>query len=241
MGLFKKIAEWKRLHENRQSHCTRDQTPFFDIAAKYLPSDKNATIVDIGTGTGAFPNHLGLSDKYENLYLLDGNKNSIKKLKEKYPKAETWQASDRMPFSDGSVNFLHSGHLVEHLDPGGFYSVLKEIDRVICKNGILVISTPLLWENFYTSLTHVKPYNPEVLLNYLCQDYGYPTKDQISKNFTKVKIVYRYRVFNQEEGAFWSSNHLIIEYLIQILNRFVYRLGFRKYEKNGYTIILKKV
>ena len=60
------------------------------------------------------------------------------------------------------------------------------MDRCLKNNGYIIISTPLLWYGFYDDLSHVKPYNPEVLLKYFCY---FPdtilTREHISKNYIK--------------------------------------------------------
>ena len=64
-------------------NCTLSHIPFFKISSKYLPSNRNSLIIDIGSGNGSFATYCNTSDKYMNLYLLDGNPVTVSKLKKK--------------------------------------------------------------------------------------------------------------------------------------------------------------
>ena len=142
------LNNW-RISNSCSNYSQMVREPYFDIAAKYLPKDIGAIVVDIGAGNGYFADYLHLKEKYKNIYLLDGNKDTIQELRnKKYKKATYYVAPSRLPFKKDEVEFIHCSHFIEHLLPDELYIFLREINRIIKPGGILVISTPMLWGGF---------------------------------------------------------------------------------------------
>lgn len=234
----RKYKSWKKSYHFRRYYCTIDRRPFYDIAAKYLPTDESAIIVDIGSGEGQFTGYLNLVNKYKNLFLLDGNSFTIKNMRSKFWNAILYKAPEKLPFESATVSYIHCSHLIEHLFPKELYQFLKEVDRVLDKDGIFVVSSPMLWSGFYGDLSHVKPYNPDVILNYLCRRSKNRSVDIISENYTKLELIYRYTNLELDEGL--GSNLQLVDFMIQIAKWLFSKLGLKKYVKNGYTLVLKK-
>jgi len=229
---------WYRFYKMRKLYCTGSRYPFYALAGKYLPENKKAFILDIGSGSGKFERQLGLKDRYENLFLLDGNENTVQNLKKEYSNVLLYKAGTQLPFKEKTIDYIHSSHLIEHLDRDDFYGFLQQINSVLMVGGVAVISSPLLWSRFYNDLSHVRPYNPSILYNYLCSKTDSPTRQPISGNYKVENIVYRYRIDDFDEG--WGSNLIILDLLIYLTKKVLYRLGLRKYVKTGYTIVLRK-
>jgi SAM-dependent methyltransferase len=240
--MFNKIKSfykgWRIPFEERRKYCTMDRFPFYDIAAEYLPEDKESIVVDIGAGNGSFVKHLNLSDRYKNLYLLDGNRDSVDKLKSIGKNAILYTAPDKLPFNDNSVSFIHCSHLVEHLDDHQLYAFLREIDRVLLSGGLLVISSPLLWDKFYDDLSHKKPYNPSVFIKYLGNVSDNYTRETISTKYEVQKLVYRYYISDLNCGV--HSKFAICDFFISLLRKACLKVGFANYKKNGFTLVLRK-
>lgn len=233
-----KFKKWNQSRQSKKFSLVKNRLPFFKIAEKYLPSNKESIIVDIGSGEGDFENYLNLPGRYKNLYLLDGNILTIDKIKNKFKNAILYRAPQKLPFDDSTVIYIHCGHLIEHLTSNELYQFLIEINRVLARNGIFVVSSPMLWRGFYDDLSHVRPYNPEVLINYLCKESKNRSAEIISEDFSILELVYRYYILELDEG--WGSNNFLIDFIIQILKRFLSILSIRKYGRNGYTLVLKK-
>lgn len=231
-------TRWYRTFRERTQYATHDRFPFYEIAAKYLPVDEEALVADVGAGNASFAEHLNLKDRYDNLHLLDANPDTVEHLKRRYPHVHLYQAPDRLPFEAGAVAFLHCSHLIEHLRHEALYSFLKEVDRVLAAHGVTVISTPLLWEGFYDDLSHVKPYSPKVLKNYLCTYGGNRTAQSISTEYTIQELVYRYRA--QEPFRYLGSCNPLLDFLIQASRKAIRQLGIRVFERTGYTVVLRK-
>lgn len=237
-SVVEKYKSWKKSYHFRIYYCTIDRRPFYAISAKYLPADESAIIVDIGSGEGQFADHLNLAIKYKNLFLLDGNRSTIENIKGRFRNVILFRVSEKLPFQSATVNYIHCSHLIEHLYPKELYQFLKEVDRVLDKDGIFVVSSPMLWSGFYDNLSHVKPYNPDVILSYLCRRSKNRSTDIISENYNKLELIYRYTNLDLNEGL--GSNLQVMDLVIQFAKRIFSRLGLKKYAKNGYTLVLKK-
>ena len=81
-------------------------------------------------------------------------------------------------------------HVLEHLPPLNVYSSLLELDASTRKGGILVLAGPLEWPGFWSDLTHVRPYNPEVFLRYLCSMTSDNSMPPVSQAYEPLELVY---------------------------------------------------
>lgn len=213
--------------------ATHDRRVFFDIARKYLYGCEK--ILDLGSGSGRFIEFLGRDD----IYALDRNEISVNKLRNLTRNA-VQAVLPNIPFLENYFDGVHASHILEHLCPDDFYHTLKEIDRVLKGGGILVISSPLLWDGFHDDLSHIKPYPPQILKRYL-------SEESLSKSSTRARIggykmrelIYRYQ--------FHELNPIMIRYLhlfnfvSMILIRLLAKSGVGHFRKTGYTIILEKI
>ncbi len=214
-------------------YITHQREPFYEIVNKYLRED--SIVLDIGAGDGSFSKYFNRDD----FYLFDGNISNTNLLKNKF-KNVYYGKLPRLPFEDNFFDIIHCSHVIEHLNPQKLYETLIEIDRCLKNDGYIIISTPLLWNGFYGDLSHVKPYNPEVLLKYFSNFLGNTlTREHISKNYIKKELIYRYREVDLLENLYNTKNNFLIFLIFKTLN-FLYKLGLRKYIKSGYTLVIQK-
>jgi len=236
MYIFKKT---RKQFQNLKDYSVNNRDPFFYKAVEHLDAGIDSTIVDIGPGNGSFLDSTKIHDRYSNTYLLDSNPETVNALRKKFSSVKVLEYSlpDKMPFTDRSVSFVHLSHIVEHLYPNELYAAIKEIDRVLKPDGLLVISTPLMWDRFWDDLSHIRPYSPVVFRNYLVTGRDNATGSIISTNYEEIDFTYRYRA---TELVQISSQYFFFYTFFKLLNRFLTLLGFRRYIKNGYTIVLQK-
>ena len=206
-----------------------DQKKQYDkIALKYMSSCKK--IVDVGCGTGRF-----ISNYPSIIKGIDQNQESVETcLKKGYDvvKADV----TKLPFEDNSFDGVHCSHVIEHLQPKNAYRLLSELVRVLKKNGILVIRTPMLYNGFYDDFTHVKPYHPKALLHYLTtyEKSEQTTLTPIKGKFKVLKLKYR------KAPLFLGILDTHLFFIFPLFN-FLYRFGISSLKKTGYMIILKKI
>jgi ubiquinone/menaquinone biosynthesis C-methylase UbiE len=233
------IESFEKYSSFKKKYLTLDRKPFFDLASNYVQTG-NSVILDIGSGEGDF--FIYLKNKgFEtgNVYLLDGNQATVNKNKGLSENSLFYLAPEKLPFEDHSVDFIHISHLVDNLATTEFYNFLLELNRVLKAGAFLVISTPLLWPNFYDDLSHVRPYNPYVFFKYFVQQGRHNRFDKIQHDYQIENLVYRYYEIPLDEG--WSSIVPFIDSIIISWRRIVRKLGFKRLQKNGYTLILKKI
>lgn len=214
-------------------YITNSRSVFFDIAKNHIKKD--SIVLDIGAGEGAFAKHCERKD----FYLYDGNPESITTLKEEYENCFLGTLPI-LPFEKNTFDLIHCSHVVEHLEPQIFYDTLKEMDRCLKSNGYLVISAPLMWAQFYDDLSHLKPYNPSLYLKYLTKNTNKNyTRDKISASYKLIELQYRYTEICYTELFTNIKSNIFAKIICKLIN-LIYRLGIRRYQKNGYTIVLKK-
>lgn len=178
-------------------------------------------IIDVGCGTGRF-----ISQNPSKIIGIDWNNKSLKTCKEHGYSIIKGDAR-KLPFKDGSVSGIHCSHVIEHFLPMDVHKILSEFNRVLIHKGILVIRSPLLYNGFYSDLTHIRPYNPNAIINYLTPS-SQRTLKQVSMNFEIIYLRYRY-----------SSLNFRIKYsnlIFNVLNQW----GFPWIKKNGYMLVMRK-
>ena len=235
--LIQRVKYWQNSHQQRNYYCTHHREPFYDIARKYLPDKKEKVIVDIGAGSGNFAKYIRDNGHSGEIFLLDANKETVKDLKKDFPNVIRYKAPTRLPFGNASVSFVHCSHLIEHLNPGEVYVLLREIDRIIEKGGTFVVSAPLLWSGFYHDMSHVRPYHPNIFVHYFTQSSRQHSFETISNEYVVRQLVYRY-VAEKEE--FLGSKWVMVDFFVRIARKILKFCGINKYTKSGYTIVLQK-
>ncbi|WP_037316575.1 bifunctional 2-polyprenyl-6-hydroxyphenol methylase/3-demethylubiquinol 3-O-methyltransferase UbiG [Salegentibacter sp. Hel_I_6] len=215
-----------------EKFVTHSREPFFQIGKDLI--GPKSTVLDVGAGNGNFADFCN----QKNIYLFEGNPSSIKSLEANYKNVYLGRLPE-LPFDDTFFDVIHMSHVIEHLQPQEVYDTLKEFDRCCKPGGAIVISAPLMWEGFYDDLSHIKPYNPFIFQKYLCSGFcDNLTREPIAKNYTVEKLQYRFL----EKKMFYTlkrSKNLISKVTFQAYE-FLRKKGFKKYQKTGYTIVLRK-
>lgn len=212
--------------------ATHRREPFFGLASPYI--EKKSKVLDIGPGSGSFSDFHSRND----FYLFEGNQESVLKLKEKHTHVHQGMLPG-LPFEASFFDVIHCSHVIEHLEPQVFYDSLVEMDRCLAPGGVMVISTPLLWDGFYNDLSHVRPYNPKVFLNYLgSKNPKSRTRSVISNKYEIEHLQYRFLAYPLFEDVNPGSN--LLGKLTFLGVKILRKLGWRDYKKTGYTVVLRK-
>lgn len=197
-----------------------DQKKDWDtIACSYLKSHN--PILDVGCGEGRF-----ISLDPQSIIGIDWNPTSVESCERRGYNVIRGDIR-ALPFDDGYICGIHCSHVLEHFFPSDVHKTLKEFNRVLRKDGILVIRGPLLWTGFYSDLTHVRPYNPYAIINYLTPS-GQRTLEHIAKSYEVLHLRWRYR-------PLWVG----VRYLGTI-GQSLNRWGFPWLQKNGYMLVMRK-
>ena len=126
------------------------------IARGYLPRDKNAKILDIGSGKGHF--YFALKDLgYKNLEAID--------LFPQFDECKKGDIVKGLKVKTGSFDVVISRDLAEHIsDHDEFFS---EQNRILKEGGTIIVMTPnaekMSVGQFFDDYTHVMPYTRKSL------------------------------------------------------------------------------
>ena len=143
---------------------------FDDIYYKMLFN--GGKILDIGCSTGNFV----VQDK-KNIVGIDLDEGQIKIAKSRGLNVKKFDANKRLPFNDNTFDKVNCRHVIEHLDDVGdnLLVFMKDIRRVLKKNGKLVLITPDLRRvkfEFWHGYVHKHPFIREGLEK-LAYDAGF--------------------------------------------------------------------
>lgn len=119
-----------------------------EIKAISLIKKGNGRLIDIGCGEGRFL--MKVIKKYEgNCYGVDYSKKAIEICNRKGLRVKSCDIEKRIPFKNGFFDIAYCGEVIEHLyNPDKF---LDEVNRILKKGGILIITTPNLC-SFYNRI-----------------------------------------------------------------------------------------
>ena len=68
-------------------------------------------------------------------------------------------------FDGKDFDIVIMAHVIEHFQPEPLMVFLDRYLDALKPGGVLIVSTPLLWEGFYQDFDHIKPYYPKGLLS----------------------------------------------------------------------------
>jgi len=193
----------------------------------------NTTILDIGCGEGDFLSNLQKYKVIKKGYGVDWNKNNLDIAKEKNPSFNFIQADvtkETLPFKNSSIGVVVCSHLIEHLYPSELYNLLKEMSR-IAKHQI-IISAPLDSRDFWMNLTHIRPYHPSCIINYLCNERENQTFENLKGNFNIKKIYWRV------QNPFYHSKNIFLKPIKSVWEVVFTLIPIGR--KNGFLLVLEK-
>lgn len=189
------------------------------IALSWL--DKSTEILDLGCGEGRF-----ISLNPQRVVGVDWNSRSLTACRQKGYRVVQGDVR-KLPFSNNSFAAVHCSHVIEHFLPHEAHRLLREADRVLQRDGLLIIRSPLLCRFFYETFTHVRPYDPMAIIDYFTPS-SQLSLPQISTNYKVTKVKWRYTPL--------QFKFKYIDFFLNFLNRW----GFPWLEKSGYMLVMRK-
>lgn len=123
-----------------------------------LGAPDGVRIVDVGCGFGA--NMRALIDAgFSDVTGVDLNAQTVARNLENGLNCVQADA-----FDGHGYDVMVMAHVIEHLQPADLKNFLDRYLDTLKPNGLLIVSTPLIWEGFYQDFDHIKPYYPKGLL-----------------------------------------------------------------------------
>jgi len=110
---------------------------FFDITKDYI-KDKN--VLDIGCWVGGY--EVLINDYARQITAIDIEQKALAVAQKSFPNIKFLKASVlKLPFPDNSFDVVTMWAVIEHIPKGTEIKALKEINRVLKKNGIFCFNT----------------------------------------------------------------------------------------------------
>lgn len=144
-------------------------------------------ILDIGCGDARFFDIV--KEKYKcSFYGYDIEK-SCKKIVEK--KGYTFLSKLNL---SKKYNVISMFEVIEHLDYDNFIKMMKNVDKMLKKGGMLILSTPNFanveqLNHFWDNVQHIRPYNVEALKKYFGKTYSLKCHKYFCRQLNPLKII----------------------------------------------------
>lgn len=134
---------------------------------QYYLKKSNAVILDVGCGTGK---NLEQLKELGKIYGLDSSKEAIEFCKKRGLDNIKLGQAENMPFKQNSFNLITLLDVLEHTDDN---KTLREVYRVLQKDGLLIITVPAfkwLWSEWDKVLHHKRRYNKYDIISVLSKN-----------------------------------------------------------------------
>jgi cyclopropane fatty-acyl-phospholipid synthase-like methyltransferase len=136
-----------------------------DVKLLSLVTKSGAKILDVGCGQGRYLKPLwGKHD----VYGIDASEVQVKQLSSEGYRVFSKSQVDELP---EDFDYIIMSHIIEHIAPKELIDFFDCYLRLLKSGGLLLIATPLLYDEFYDDYDHIKPYTPKAL-QILFSDYS---------------------------------------------------------------------
>jgi len=171
---------------------------------------KGKRTLDVGCGQGEF-----IANDPKNIIGIDINESVIESLSGQGYGVKLCGA-DNLSFDDGEFEAVHCRNVIEHMEISTAYRMIKEIARVLKRDGIFVLCSEMPTRHFWSTFGHVKPYPPQAIKKLIKKDLreGF----EFVEGFDFINVFYFGQYFNNK-----------IIYFLSILISYYLPLGRREY------------
>ncbi|MEK7160148.1 MAG: class I SAM-dependent methyltransferase [Patescibacteria group bacterium] len=127
----------KQIDYAPEDGMTRDR---INIAYQYIPKTAKR-ILDIGAGYG-YIERLISKNKTIEIYGNDISENAINNLTKKFKGNFKLESIYKMKYEPNSFDTVFMLEVLEHIPPSKTFKVLKDVKKILKKNGCLILSVP---------------------------------------------------------------------------------------------------
>jgi len=204
----------------------------YQFALQHIQSNKR--VLDLGCETG-YGSYLCFQAQNE-VYSLDISEKAINYAKEYYPGPHYFvNSAEQLPFEDGFFDAVIAYEIIEHVEHPD--KVIKEIHRVLKKDGDLFISTPNR-NNFHAIFKHIffhQPYSEKSSNIYHIKEFTYSE----FVNFIKANnFIIKFQYGQSLRFWSWRMDVKIIKILPPTLCKLILLQGYH-FPKYAETVVIQ--
>lgn len=181
-----------------------------------LMNSKDKKILDVGTGAGYIPYHLGVRHKVTSVDIVDE-----RKVKENYVFKRTKDSN--LPVNSGIFEFVISNQVIEHIPNQQAH--IRELKRTVKKKGKVYIATP---NRYWVVDPHTKlpfiNWLPRKMANYYTSSTGNGNWDVYPVGYFKLLGLLKKEGFVIEKNSYDVINTIWDDESIRGVYRLIYRL-----------------
>lgn len=199
-------------------------------------TDKNKysiKMLEVGSGLGRYIKQIKNKYKKIDITCIEINKELAQTTRRLGIKTHVGSIVDYQ-FKKEAFNIIHCSHVIEHL---GYPEIIKVLDNLFSylkDKGFLVIRTPLMHDNFYLDIDHIRPYPPDTILNY------YANLQQQVVGKTKIKEIVRWYRRPPLQIKF-ATNRLFVQLINSFLKICWIYFKYPNTKPDGYISIFQKI
>lgn len=187
-----------------------------------LNAPKNPKVVDLGCGRGEF---VELCHKAGiNVLGIDVNKHFVNEMLELGLNARESEIFTYLAdLKNGSLDVITLFHVIEHMSATEGLSLLSECQRVLRREGLLIIETPnpetlhVGANTFWLDPTHVRPWPPKLIIN-SAHDCGFFVVEEFRGSY----------IFSPEQIAEVSDQAFLRQLLTSVFGAQDFGVVFKK-------------
>lgn len=142
-------------------------------------------ILDIGCGRGRF-----ISRNPKRIVGIDCNPSAVMKCSLLGFDVRLGEAT-KIPFFDRCFDGVHSSYVIEHMLPADAWKMLSEMSRVLKPGGVFIMRSPILYEGFYDTFSHIRPYTPASIRLYMLPNKNQVTFPRIPGDYEEIDFQWR--------------------------------------------------
>ncbi len=160
---------WDELN-TPQKDLKKENPMVYDKYKKVSSVLREGRVLNVGTGPGYLEDMVFSNNPKIDWYGIDISGKSIKGMKKKYPK-HNFQKKEiaKTGFQKDYFDHIVALDVLEHISPHNIFKTLKELKRILKKDGRLIISVPLnegleeMIKKGENPNAHVRVYTPEII------------------------------------------------------------------------------
>lgn len=210
MNIFKQIEEAQFIFEKKNRFVAFWTNPFYlmrkglYLNIKELAPVLKGSVLDFGCGSKPYERLFINCSDYKGVDIdLSGHTHTNEKI-------DFYYDGHKLPFEDESYDNVFTSEVIEHIS--NIDEILSEINRVIKKDGLFLVTTPFLWNENETPFDYAR--YTSFGLKALLEKHGFEIIDQ-RKSLNYIQIVFQMKA-EYWRGIFSKFKSITVKRIVQL-------------------------